>query len=147
MALWRKFHDYINPLSLFPLLSEFRFLENMLFMSVLMGWDYVSELRPPAGLLFVPHMIYKYGAMVEWYLTGENWRTLGKCVPAPLCPQVPHGLTRGRTWAYIVRGRLLNTALAMAWCRKHVGFEPPHLRWRRCYGIWKVFRIYIVARM
>jgi hypothetical protein len=29
------------------------------FMS--MGWDYVSELRPPTGLLFIPQMIYEYG--------------------------------------------------------------------------------------
>jgi hypothetical protein len=24
-----------------------------------MGWDYVSDLQPPAGLLFIPHMIYE----------------------------------------------------------------------------------------
>jgi hypothetical protein len=26
-----------------------------------MGLDYVSELRPPTGLLFIPHAIYEYG--------------------------------------------------------------------------------------
>jgi hypothetical protein len=26
-----------------------------------MGPDYVSELRPPTGLLFIPKMIYEYG--------------------------------------------------------------------------------------
>jgi hypothetical protein len=25
------------------------------------GRDYVSELRPPTGLLFIPQMIYEYG--------------------------------------------------------------------------------------
>jgi hypothetical protein len=37
-----------------------------------------------------------------------------KLAPVPLClPQIPHGLTRDRTWASAVRGRRL-TALAMA---------------------------------
>jgi hypothetical protein len=31
----------------------------MLFMS--MGWDYIHELWPPAGLLFNPQMICEYG--------------------------------------------------------------------------------------
>jgi hypothetical protein len=31
----------------------------LLFMSV--GRDYVSELRPPTGLLFIPQVIYEYG--------------------------------------------------------------------------------------
>jgi hypothetical protein len=31
----------------------------MLIMST--GWDYVSELRQPKGLLFIPQVIYKYG--------------------------------------------------------------------------------------
>jgi hypothetical protein len=35
----------------------------LLFMSI--GWDYVSELRPPAGLLFVPQVIYEYEIPVE----------------------------------------------------------------------------------
>jgi hypothetical protein len=29
------------------------------------GRDYVSELRPPTGLLFFPYMIYECGALVE----------------------------------------------------------------------------------
>jgi hypothetical protein len=29
-----------------------------MFMS--MGWDYVSELRPPTSLLFILQMVYKY---------------------------------------------------------------------------------------
>jgi hypothetical protein len=33
----------------------------LLFMS--MGWDYVSELRPPTGLLFFP----------RWYMSMEHW--------------------------------------------------------------------------
>jgi hypothetical protein len=44
-----------------------RLTSPLLFMS--MGWDYVSELRPPTGLLFTPHphMVYEYVATVEWY--------------------------------------------------------------------------------
>jgi hypothetical protein len=26
-----------------------------------MGWDYISELRPPTGLFIIPHVIYKQG--------------------------------------------------------------------------------------
>jgi hypothetical protein len=26
-----------------------------------MGFDYVSELRPPTGLLFIPQVIYEHG--------------------------------------------------------------------------------------
>jgi hypothetical protein len=25
-----------------------------------MRWDYVSELRPPTGMVFIPHVIYEY---------------------------------------------------------------------------------------
>jgi hypothetical protein len=35
----------------------------LLFVSV--GRDYVSELRPPVGLLFIPQLIYEYGALLE----------------------------------------------------------------------------------
>jgi hypothetical protein len=31
----------------------------LLFMS--MGWDDVSELQPPTGLLFIPQVIYEHG--------------------------------------------------------------------------------------
>jgi hypothetical protein len=35
-----------------------------MFMS--MGWVYVSELRPPTGLFFIPQMIYEYGEL--WWI-------------------------------------------------------------------------------
>jgi hypothetical protein len=35
--------------------------KQMMIMS--MGWDYVSELRPPTGLLLIPHVIYEYGEL------------------------------------------------------------------------------------
>jgi hypothetical protein len=28
---------------------------------MIMGWDYVSDLWPPTGLMFIPQMIYEYG--------------------------------------------------------------------------------------
>jgi hypothetical protein len=36
----------------------------LLFMS--MGRDYVSELLPPTGLLFIPQVMYECGGMIEW---------------------------------------------------------------------------------
>jgi hypothetical protein len=33
----------------------------MLFMIMSMGWGYVSELRIPTGLLFIPQVIYECG--------------------------------------------------------------------------------------
>jgi hypothetical protein len=33
----------------------------MMIMIMSMGWDYVSELRPPTGLLFIPQVIYACG--------------------------------------------------------------------------------------
>jgi hypothetical protein len=38
-----------------------------------MGWDYVSELRPPANLLFIPQMIYEHGE--PW------WNDIGRGNP------------------------------------------------------------------
>jgi hypothetical protein len=80
---------------------------------MLMGWDYVSELRPPAGLL-----------SFRWYMNMESHdgmistgkaEELGEIpVPVPLCPpQIPHRMTRVRTRASAVRGRRL-TAWATA---------------------------------
>jgi hypothetical protein len=69
------------------------------------GWDYVSELRPPTGLLFTS----------RWYMSMEPWwhdaGDLGeKPVPVPLCPpQIAHGLTRAQTWTFMVRYRQLTT--------------------------------------
>jgi hypothetical protein len=40
-----------------------------------MGWDYVSELRPPAGLLSIPQMTYEYGEPRWNDIDRENWRT------------------------------------------------------------------------
>jgi hypothetical protein len=42
-----------------------------------MEWDHVSELRPSSGLLFIPQVIYEYGATVECY-----WQTSLAIVPA-----------------------------------------------------------------
>jgi hypothetical protein len=71
----------------------------------------------------------------------------GKMCPSSTLSTSPTWTDLGANLGLYCERLATNTALAMAWCRKHVGFEPPHLRWRRCYGIWKVFRICIVARM
>jgi hypothetical protein len=47
-----------------------------------MGWDYVSELRPPTGLLFILQMIYEYGEPRRNDTDGENRRSLKKACPS-----------------------------------------------------------------
>jgi hypothetical protein len=48
----------------------------------------------------------EYGTLVE--LTLENRSPRRKTSPtATLPPQIPHGLNRDRTWAFVVRGRRL----------------------------------------
>jgi hypothetical protein len=37
---------------------------------IMMGWYYVSELRPPAGLLFIPRVICEYGEPWWWCRLG-----------------------------------------------------------------------------
>jgi hypothetical protein len=41
----------------------------MIFMS--MEWDYVSELRPPTSLLFIPQVIYEHGEL-RWNDVGRG---------------------------------------------------------------------------
>jgi hypothetical protein len=54
------------------------------------------------------------GAPVEWNWQGKTEVLGEKPVTVPLCPpQIPHGLTRDRTWASAVGGRR-QTAWAMA---------------------------------
>jgi hypothetical protein len=33
----------------------------MMMTTMSMGWDYVPELRPPTGLLFIPEAMYEHG--------------------------------------------------------------------------------------
>jgi hypothetical protein len=35
-----------------------------------MGWDYVSELRPQTGLLFIPQVIYEH--QEPWYVQKKT---------------------------------------------------------------------------
>jgi hypothetical protein len=42
----------------------------MLFM--LMGWDNVSELQPPTGLLFFPQVMYEHGE--PWWNDPDSWK-------------------------------------------------------------------------
>jgi hypothetical protein len=37
-----------------------------------MGWNYVSELQPPTGLLFTPQVIYEYGEPRSSDIDREN---------------------------------------------------------------------------
>jgi hypothetical protein len=44
----------------------------LLFMFISMEWDYVSEMWPPTGLLFIPRWYMSIKAMAEWYWQGET---------------------------------------------------------------------------
>jgi hypothetical protein len=50
------------------------------FMSV--GCDYVSELQPPTGLLFIPRWYMSMESHGGMILTGEKWRTRRKTCPS-----------------------------------------------------------------
>jgi hypothetical protein len=77
--------------------------------------------RSLEGLLCKPVMKVKYfsafpfnGVLMEWNGQGKTEVFGEKPVPLQLCPpQIPHGLTRDRTWASAVRDRRL-TAQSMA---------------------------------
>jgi hypothetical protein len=60
----------------------------LLFMlSMSMGWDYVSELWPPMGLLLIPQIIYEYGE--PWWndIDRKKWITCrNTCPSATLSP-------------------------------------------------------------
>jgi hypothetical protein len=60
-----------------------------------MGWDHVSELRPPTGLLFIPQMMYEYGDP-RWndIDRGKPKNSEKTCPSTTLSLQIPHGLTR-----------------------------------------------------
>jgi hypothetical protein len=75
-----------------------------------------------------------------------------KPVPVPLCPpQIPHGLTRARTWASAVRGRRLTTwVMARSQCLRyctvsqiqqpkcHSCYDRPQIRngWKQLLSSW-----------
>jgi hypothetical protein len=43
----------------------------LLLLLISMKWDYVSELRPSLGLLFIPQVILVTTATVEW---TDSWK-------------------------------------------------------------------------
>jgi hypothetical protein len=49
-----------------------------------MGWDDVSELRPPAGLLFIPNIIYEYGEPLWNDIDRKILRTSRKTCPSAI---------------------------------------------------------------
>jgi hypothetical protein len=63
-SLWRSWNSKTSSITELPVLL-------IMFMS--MGWDYVSELRPLAGLLFIPRVIYEHGATVKWCRQKKSW--------------------------------------------------------------------------
>jgi hypothetical protein len=73
------------------------------------GWDYVSELRPSAGLLFIPQTIYEYGE--QWWndIDGKT-KELEEPVPMSICPpQIPHGLALASATNCLSHGTTLLT--------------------------------------
>jgi hypothetical protein len=75
----------------------------LMFMS--MGWEYVTELRPPTDLLLIPPddmWVWIYGEMI---FAGKTQELGEKPVPDPRGPpQIPHGLTGAQTRVFAVRG-------------------------------------------
>jgi hypothetical protein len=62
------------------------------------GWDDVSELRPPTGLLFITQIMYEHGEP-RWDDIDTGTEELGeRPVPVPLClPQISGEQTRAPT--------------------------------------------------
>jgi hypothetical protein len=82
------------------------------FMS--MGWNHISELFPPTGLLFIPRWYMSVESHGEIILTGKTEKFREKYVSVPLRrPQNSNWMTRARTRASAMRGRRL-TAWAIA---------------------------------
>jgi hypothetical protein len=93
----------------------------------------VSELRPTASLLLIPHTTYKYGEPRWNDIDRESRRSWKKPVPVPICPpQIPYGLTRSRTRASAGRSRWLNvskngiTSITRMFCIWNLLQPPPN---------------------
>jgi len=65
-------------LSVCPYATPLRYFK--VFMS--MGWDYVSELRSPTGLLFILQVIHEHGKPWQNDNGGRNRRTRRKTCPS-----------------------------------------------------------------
>jgi hypothetical protein len=100
-----------------------------MFLLTSTGRGYVSELRPPTGLLFIPQKIHEHGEQRWNDIERGRPKNSGKTpVPVSLCPpQIPHGLTQARIWASAVRGRRL-TAQATACPSQAVKIYGKNLR-------------------
>jgi hypothetical protein len=88
---------------------------SLLFIS--MWWYYVTDMRPPTGLLFAPQIVHEYGEQRWNYTDRENWRTRRKRVPVTLCPpQIPRRVVWVRTRTSAMRGqRLITWTTARPW--------------------------------
>jgi hypothetical protein len=64
-SLYRIFKEPTNDNNstskMYPIMYPRKLSTELLLLIMSMGWDHVSELRPPTGLLFIPHMIHEYG--------------------------------------------------------------------------------------
>jgi hypothetical protein len=62
-----------------------------------MGRDYVSELRPPVGLLFIPQVVHEHGE--PWcMLTGENSPIHPPECSLAILPAEPSSKSGGSRW-------------------------------------------------
>jgi hypothetical protein len=67
----------------------------LMMMIMSMGWDVISELRPPTGLLFIPRLIYEYEKLRWNDVDRENYRFVHQSslaiIPAELSSSVAGG--------------------------------------------------------
>jgi hypothetical protein len=112
----RRSKNYVKMV--FKICCEYVFV----FMST--GWDYISELRPPMGILFMTKLYMSMESHGGMILTGEN-EISGRnfCPSVSLTSHIPHGLTRAQTRASEVTGRLLTVwAMTRPFC-EHVSWN------------------------
>jgi hypothetical protein len=63
-------------------------------------------LRLATGLLFIPQVVWGWRTMVGLYWQDKTKEIVEKPGPVPICPpQIPHGLTQARTWAFAMELR------------------------------------------
>jgi hypothetical protein len=118
-----------------------------------MGWNYVSELRPPTGLLFILQMIYEHGE--PWWNDDAD---RGKIQTRP--PELSGNPTnrhlvasrrsRRNEWVFGVAKYFCSYLQVIFTCRKILRQGPLvllPLRTKVCYGLLSPLKIHRLGRV